>query len=187
MEAEQKLIEQASTGNRDALEKIAELHLRRIYCLALQLTGNRHDAEDLTQEALIKGLCNIDKFKGDSKLSSWFHRITVNTFLDDRRKEVRRPRGNLIPVSDDALTRPGISANPERRLVRREEKKMLDESLDCLSPMERSVFILRQRYDYKIREIAQSLKISIGATKSLLYKAVKKLKRNIELKTASES
>ena len=60
---------------------------RQIYCLGLDLTGNHHDAEDLAQDVFLKAFQSIGNFRGDSRISSWLHRIAVNAHIDSKKKE----------------------------------------------------------------------------------------------------
>src|ERR1041385_1279174 len=83
---EHNLLERARNQEGAALQELVDRYKQQVYFLALDLTGNHHDAEDLSQEVFMKAFTSIQGFRGDSKLSSWLHRITVNTFIDQRRK-----------------------------------------------------------------------------------------------------
>ena len=85
-ENENQLIERAQENGVDAFRDIVETYKDRIYCLAYDLTCNQHDAEDLVQEVFIKAFRSLDSFRGDAKLSSWLYRITVNSYLNNKRK-----------------------------------------------------------------------------------------------------
>ena len=85
MTDEQLLIERAQQGDKDAFRQLVERSKITTYRLAYDLTGNRHDAEDLSQEAYIRAFRGLAGFRAEAKWSSWLHRITLNTFLDHKR------------------------------------------------------------------------------------------------------
>ncbi|HSE39601.1 MAG TPA: sigma factor, partial [Acidobacteriota bacterium] len=78
---EQELLSRAQKGDEGAFQTIVDKYKRQMYYLALDLTGNHHDAEDLSQEAFVKAYTSIQGFRGDAKISSWLHRIVVNAHL----------------------------------------------------------------------------------------------------------
>ena len=69
---------------------LVETHKEGVYYLALDLTGNHHDAEDLAQEVFIKAYRALDSFRGEAKVFTWLYRITVNTHLNRRHKKAVR-------------------------------------------------------------------------------------------------
>ena len=84
---EQELISQIRNGEFSAFKKLMETYQHKILYLALDMTGNLHDAEDITQEVFVKAFKGISKFRGDAKFSSWLYRIAINTVIDKRRKK----------------------------------------------------------------------------------------------------
>src|SRR5438552_328474 len=84
---EKALVELACAGDSSAFQTIVEQYKRQIYCVSLDYTGNHHDAEDIVQEVLLKAYRSLDKFRGEARLSSWLHRITINTCIDRERKK----------------------------------------------------------------------------------------------------
>src|SRR6266567_9446876 len=83
---EAELIARAQNGDMEAFCKLAASHQRSLYALALKYSGNHHDAEDLTQEAMLNAYRAIHKFKGMSSFHTWLSRIMVNSFLNEKRK-----------------------------------------------------------------------------------------------------
>jgi len=84
---EQVLIQRARIGEMSAFRELVEQYKKKIYYLSLDLTGNHHDAEDLSQEVFIKAYRSLKNFRGDAKFNSWLYRITVNTCISQRRKK----------------------------------------------------------------------------------------------------
>ena len=170
----------------DFLEKHSEL----VYNLAFRLTGNRSDAEDLAQDSLIRALRALPKFRGDSALSTWVYRITVNTWKNRVRAEKSRgfwktisfgalggddkdesepdfePRGNDAPLDQD-LEKQGESAKVQKALLE-------------LDPEDRAIVILREIEEKSYEEIGQALELPQGTVKSRLFRARAKLKTILE-------
>ena len=87
-----ELIEQAKSGNRDALEKLVLRHQAWIYNIAVRMVFNSQDAEEVTQEVLIKVITRLSTFEGESRFRTWLHRITANHVLN-----MKRRGGELAP------------------------------------------------------------------------------------------
>ena len=178
---EHSLLERARSQEGPALQEFVDRFKQQVYFLALDLTGNHHDAEDLSQEVFMKAFVSIQGFRGDSKLSSWLHRITVNTFIDQRRKSSFRIFKLQRSVDkDDEFKDPEpvySGPDPQQSL---EQKRLQDDirnALSCLSPQQKSVFVLRHYQELTLKEIAEVLHISEGTVKSLLFRALRKLQK----------
>jgi RNA polymerase sigma-70 factor (ECF subfamily) len=173
---ERMLVERAVRGEVSAFREIVERYKRQIYFVSLNFTGNHHDAEDVMQEVLIKAYRSLDKFRGDAKLASWLHRITINTCLDRERRAVVAIT-STEEIAGFAAQNPG--SNPERSTEADRIRGHIDRALGALTPLERSVFILRNYNDLPIREVAQVLGRSEGTVKNMLWRALKKLQKEL--------
>ncbi len=111
----------AATATEPSIEfrELVETHKKRVYYLALDLTGNHHDAEDLAQDVFIKAFRALDSFRGDAKVFTWLYRITVNTHLN-RRHQPRRHREQLY---DHAGVRPGRTIRARHRRTERRRSR----------------------------------------------------------------
>jgi len=87
LKEEQVLVQRMQQGDMLAFRELVERYKKNIYYLSYDLTGNHHDAEDLSQEVFIKAFRSMSNFRGDAKLSSWLYRITVNTAISQKRKK----------------------------------------------------------------------------------------------------
>lgn len=146
------------------LEEIIYKHQRYIFNLAFRLCSNSEDADDLTQETFLKAIENYDKFRGEANVRTWLSRITINKFLDSKRRERPHESINLgiISSSDD---------DPERIIVRKELQWCIQHVLlHHLSEEHKVVVVLRDIYGYSYRKIAEILQISEGAVKSRLHR-----------------
>ncbi len=129
-------------------------HWDGVFALLYRLAGNRHEAEDLTQETFLRASQRRDSFKTGTNLRAWLMRIATNAFLDGRR---RKRTSNVMPLMDDtAESAPG----PNMALEHKELGKALEVALAELPETARAVFLLRTREDLSFREIGEA----IGAT-----------------------
>jgi RNA polymerase sigma-70 factor (ECF subfamily) len=172
------VIEAPNTDIKLSFREVVERHQRGVYKLAYQLTGNHHDAEDLAQEVFIKVHANLDAFRGDSAFGSWIHRITVNTYLNKRRKKAYFFMRLRSDFDDDALLQaPHESA--DRAAESGSVRKEVNRAMEKLSPKERAAFALRHYNDLSVREVAATLEVAEGTVKSLLFRAVRKLRTHL--------
>lgn len=159
--------------SRDAaFRSLVEVHQRAVYFLALDLTGQHHDAEDLSQEVFIKAYRALDAFRGEASAYSWLYRITVNTFLNRRRKKALR----LRQLWDDFNLHGTRDAAPEQELEADVRRRHVQAALRKLSPRERTAFVLRHYQDLSIKEVAGLMDVAEGTVKALLFRAVQKLR-----------
>lgn len=165
--------ETPAPASRDAaFRSLVEANQRAVYYLALDLTGQHHDAEDLSQEVFIKAYKALDAFRGEASAYSWLYRITVNTYLNRRRKKALRFRQlwddfSLMGTRDSA---PGQEVEADIR------RQHVNAALRKLSPRERTAFVLRHYQDLSVKEVAGLMDVAEGTVKSLLFRAVQKLR-----------
>lgn len=166
---------QALQTRRDEFRALVEEHKKQVYYLAVRLTGNHHDAEDLSQEVFIKALKGMGDFRHDAAIGTWLHRITVNTYLNrTRRKGMGRTR--LFGFREEAPTVVDEGITPDDAAEASLLQRQIDASLDRLTPRERSCFVLRHFDGHTVPEIAEMLSVADGTVKSLLYRAAAKMR-----------
>lgn len=170
------LAERARQGDRGAFHEIVESHKEQVYYLALGLTRHPEDAEDMVQETFLKAYRSLGRFRGQSKLSSWLYRIAVNVCHDARRR-----RADAEPLDaaahDEADAHP--ASNPERLAASDRLRRAIDRAVLALTPAERSVFVLRHHQELSTRETARVLRRAEGTVKNLLFRALRKLRREL--------
>ena len=165
------LLRKAQSGDGPSVERLIELYQDTIYSMALSFTKNPHQAEDLAQEAWIRILRGLPKFRHDSKFSTWIYRVTMNTFLNANR-QVKRERevvGTLLLEGEGT----------ERTDVRVETSIDVREAVRFLAPEFRSVVLLRYVADLSYKEIASVLELPLGTVQSRLRRALDKLAKNL--------
>lgn len=183
MSDEQALVQRARNGETSAFRELVERYKKKIYYLSLDLTGNHHDAEDLSQEVFIKAYRSLKNFRGDAKFNSWLYRITVNTCISQKRKK----SVSAMTLQDDFegesssqnFSQGGATHNPERLAEAGFMQQHIENALQQLTPRERSIFVLRHYNDLPLKEIAHILKISEGTVKSMLFRAIQRLQKEL--------
>ncbi len=154
-----------------------------VYNLALRLTGNPSDAEDLAQDSLIRTIRALPKFKGDSSPSTWVYRITVNTWKNRVRAEKRRGFWKRVSLSlfygEETGEEPPFKADEpasDRGLEKEEAEKVVQKALMEMDEDSRAVVVLRDIKGQSYQEIAEALEIPEGTVKSRLSRARETLK-----------
>jgi len=178
---ESELVTSAQNGNTIAFRDLVITYQKKIYYLAYDLTGNHQDAEDLSQDVFILMHQSLDTFRGEAAISTWLYRMTVNTWINNKRRKNAKlkslfdffPDGEQDPRDINPPTQP--DAHTERSLL----YDHIQKAMQKLSDRERSVFTLRQLHDKKIQDIADILDIRIGTVKSLLHRSLLKMQKEL--------
>ena len=173
------MIRRVLDGEVNAFEDLVAAYEKNVYNLALRMTGNAQDAEDMAQEAFIKAYNSLSHFRGDSKFSVWLYRIVSNVCLDFLRRQNRRPASSLSQEDDDGeevqLDVPDESQSPELLLERQLTREAVQRGLQALSEEQRQILLLREIQGLSYEEIAQALDLEEGTVKSRIFRARKKL------------
>jgi RNA polymerase sigma-70 factor, ECF subfamily len=173
---EAAIVAQARRGDAKAFSELLRRYEGKIFRLALHITQNREDAEDVLQEAFLKAYEHLDQFQGQSRFYTWIVRIAVNQALMKLRKRKSDRSVSLdetIDTGEDTVARE-IAAwdeNPEQRYSREEINEILGTAIDGLTPIYRAVFVLRDVDGLSTEEAAEALDLSVPAVKSRLLRA----------------
>ena len=173
---EAAIVAQARLGDAKAFSELLRRYEGKIFRLALHITQNREDAEDVLQEAFLKAYEHLDQFQGQSRFYTWIVRIAVNQALMKLRKRKSDRSVSLddtIDTGEDTVARE-IAAwdeNPEQRYSREEINEILGSAIDGLAPIYRAVFVLRDVDGLSTEEAAGALDLSVPAVKSRLLRA----------------
>jgi RNA polymerase sigma-70 factor (ECF subfamily) len=176
-------IAQIRAGNADAFRVLVERHSRSVFRLAFRMTGNQHDAEDLVQETFLRAFRQIRKYDGRASFGTWLYRIAANCSLDLIRSRKRRQE-QQTSVDEDGQERTAAVRSetpaPDRLAFSGELQKLLAPALQRLSPTERTAFVLRHYEGMCIEDIGEALGVNAGAAKHSVFRAVQKLRRELE-------
>jgi len=170
-----ELVVQARSGVAEAREELARRYRKPAYLLGLQLTGNREDALDVAQDALLRFFATLDRFQEERPVRPYLLRIVRNRVMDLwRRRRIRRTESldaGELPrqIADD---RPG----PEAMTRRAELRRRVWQAVSELAPAKREILVLRDYHDLAYAEIAKVLGIPIGTVMSRLHAARKALR-----------
>ncbi len=173
---EAAIVAQARQGDAKAFSELLRRYEGKIFRLALHITQNREDAEDVLQETFLKAYEHLDQFQGQSKFYTWIVRIAVNQALMKLRKRKSDRSVSLdetIDTGEDTVARE-IAAwdeNPEQTYSREEINQILGSAIDDLAPIYRAVFVLRDVDELSTEETAEALSLSVPAVKSRLLRA----------------
>jgi RNA polymerase sigma-70 factor (ECF subfamily) len=170
------ILEQASQGDINAFEEVYKATSSFVYNVALRITRNSADAEEVTQDVFMKVYRNLKGFQFRSAFKTWVYRITVNTAINRYRKSVRESKGR---VDDDniMLSLPSASSTSES-LNHNDNQARLNALLDVLSPEHKTCLILREIEGLSYQEIAETLRIPLNTVRSRLKRARQALLEN---------
>ncbi len=172
--SERRLIARFQAGEPEAMNALFLLHVDRVYAYACRLLGSREDAEEIATEAFVRAFEKAASYRGESAFRGWLFGITRHLCLD----RLRQPR--LILLESEALGHLGETddggVNPERIGTR----ALVQEALTQLSEDQRTVLLLCDVEEWDAREVAVKLEKSLEATKSLLYRARRSLRAQIQ-------
>ena len=178
------LVERAQAGETEAFRTLVERYMKRVYAVAFDMTGDHHEAEDISQEVFLRMFQALARFRGEARISTWLYRTTVNACIDRSRKKAWRIfRGRGIDDGDDEIHGPLPSGSalsqPETEAEQVLLQQQIWQAMDSLAPRARAVFVLRHYHDRPLKEIAQCLQVTEGTVKSTLFKAIRQLRTKL--------
>jgi len=181
-------VERTLAGDRDAFRLLVERHSQNVFRLAYRMTGNRHDAEEVVQEAFLRAYQKLGQFASRANFGTWVYRIAANYAIDrmrqrrkeDARREAPRAEGQEKTESDPVNLVHDGKPTPERLTQSIELRKQMQQALAALSHAERTAFVMRHWEGCGIEEIAAVLKSSSGSAKNTVFRAVQKLRRSLQ-------
>ena len=177
-----ELAQKSAEGDGDAFEQIYRRHFRRVYALCLRMLGDPTRAEDLTQDVFINLFNKIGSFRGDSAFTTWLHRMTVNQVLMHFRKASTRSELTTEEGETPIQIVRGTEDPNQMPVV---DRISLERAIAQLPPGYRTVFVLHDVEGYDHDEIARTLGVSEGTSKSQLHKARLKLRTLIRQQSAA--
>ena len=166
--AQQDILTENGEGKPD-FDTIVEEYADFVYNVAFRMMGKPEDAEDVSQEAFISAYRAYERFRGDSRVTTWLYRITVNAALMRLRKEKRARL--LTQTGLDEVDLASWEPTPERSAVTSELGDKLREGIDMLPPDLRAAVILRDVEELSNAEAADILNVTVSSIKSRLHRA----------------
>ena len=184
-DSDTELIKRAQAQDLDAFCLLAERYARRIHLLASHYCQNTQDAEDLSQEVWLKAYQAVQTFRFDSSFYTWLRRITINTFLNHRRSNFFRWRGQSTVVQllsidlDDSGELVGSSSASPENIYNKLLFENVVNALAELTPSQRLAFLLRHYEGMSYDEIANAMNCSTGTAKKGVWRAIAKLRARL--------
>lgn len=178
--SEMQLVRKAQLGDKEAFARLYENHRSRVYAICLRRTRERAEAEDCAQEAFLQCFQKLATFRGDSALSTWLYRLTVNVVLMRLRASHGRPVSlDTGGCFEDSAESTILNACPvdDLRLMGAIDRIAIHRALRRLPPGYRTIFLLHDVEGKAHSEIARELGCSIGNSKSQLHQARVRLRR----------
>jgi len=187
-ESDALAVERTLAGDRDAYRVLVERHSHSVFRLAYRMTGNRHDAEEVVQEAFLRGYQKLGQFAARANFGTWVYRIAANYAIDRMRQRQKENALRETPrvedregTENDPVNRVQDEAQtPERLTQSLELRKQMERALAALSEAERTAFVMRHWEGCGIEEIARVLKSSSSAAKNTVFRAVQKLRHALQ-------
>ena len=181
---DQAAIRAVLSGDKEAYGALVVRHSAKLFRVAFRITGNEADAEDVVQEAFLRGYRKLESFELRSDFGTWMYRIAVRCALDrisgarinedSRVGEESDPQQHQVQMADSAT-------GPERLLLSGEIGAMQEMAMLSLTPTERTAFVLRHMEDCTSEQIATALGIEPNAAKQAVFRAVQKVRRRLAI------
>jgi RNA polymerase sigma-70 factor (ECF subfamily) len=176
---DRKLVERARQGDGAAFRVLVERYKKRVFAVSLDMTGDHHEAEDISQDVFLKAYGALPRFRGRAGVSTWLYRMTVNACIDRSRKKAwkaMKPKGIVLDevIQQHKPSRHTLS-QPEHEMERALLQQHIRRALDGLTERERAVFVLRHYHALPLKEIADCMNVTEGTVKSTLFRAIKRL------------
>jgi RNA polymerase sigma-70 factor (ECF subfamily) len=166
------LVERAQAGDARAFEGLYRRLVGRIYALCLRMARDTQRAEELTQDVFVRAWERLGSFRGESKFTTWLHRLAVNAVLQEGRTKGRREsREELVADPGAYLGRVKVEF-PGTRLD-------LERAIASLPEGARRVVVLRDVYGYKYEEIATMQGVALGTVKAQIHRARRMMREKL--------
>jgi RNA polymerase sigma-70 factor, ECF subfamily len=176
-EQEVAWVHAALSGDATAFRRIVEQHHRSLYVMATRLIGDAVEAQDLVQESFAKAYTHLDRFDPSYRLSTWLHRITLNTCRDHLKSARRRER---VSSTDVVSERPDDAPRPDDVLADQDLSERVRIALGRLRPAYREVLVLKDLSDMSYADIKRMTGTPVTALKIRVVRARAKLRRLLE-------
>ena len=170
------------SGDKEAYGALVVRHSQSLFRVAFRITGNEADAEDVVQEAFLRGYQTLEGFESRSNFSTWIYRIAVRCALDKVSGRKVNQRSRVSDENDpeqDAIQVADMAAGPDRLLLSGEISALQQAAMQSLTATEQTAFVLRHMEDCSTEEIGAALGIAPNAAKQAVFRAVHKMRSRL--------
>jgi RNA polymerase sigma-70 factor, ECF subfamily len=180
--SDDSVIRAVLAGDKEAYGALVRAHSTTVFRVAFRIIGNEADAEEIVQEAFLRGYQRLESFQKRSAFGTWIYRIAVNCALSRISQpgiEAEYRHGEESDPEEKTVQVAAQDADPERVLLSREISAAQKTAMQRLTATEKSAFVLRHLEDRSMQEIAEVLDIAPNAAKQAVFRAVQKLRREL--------
>jgi RNA polymerase sigma-70 factor (ECF subfamily) len=182
---DEDLVRRFNSGDEEAFVEIVARHHARMFSIALSFLKDHADAEEVAQDTFIRAHRSLSRFRGDSSLSTWLYRITINLSHNRHAYFFRRHRHEThsmdCPLNDRTQATYGdlVAApepNPAREMANREFAELVTDCITRLSPAQREILTRRDMLNHTYSDISRDLCLNLGTVKSRIARARENLR-----------
>jgi RNA polymerase sigma-70 factor, ECF subfamily len=180
--SDHSIVRAVLAGDKEAYGALVRAHSATVFRVAFRIIGNEAEAEEIVQDAFLRGYQRLESYEGRSAFATWIYRIAVNCALSRISKpgiEAEYRHGEEGDPEQKTVQVAAPDAGPERILLSREISAAQEMAMQRLTPTEKSAFVLRHLEDRSTTEIAEVLNIAPNAAKQAVFRAVQKLRREL--------
>ena len=176
MKNDDELVSEVLKGDQTSFELLLRPYRLGLLNMAYRMTGNREEAKEICQDALIKVYRYLHRYEKEKSFKSWVYKITMNSAYDFLRK--KKKSEDIIESQKDLHF--ATSPNPEQQFLNREIGSKIESCLRNLSPKEKAVFLLRDGDGFSVEETSEILKCSSLSVRTHLSRARKKIRTQFD-------
>jgi RNA polymerase sigma-70 factor, ECF subfamily len=183
--ADLELARRAVARDRHAFRAIMTSHNQRLFRLARSIVRNDNEAEDVVQEAYVRGFAHLDQFRGESSLATWLSRIVINEALGRLRK--KRRTASVASFADQSCNATIVqfpvdntSGDPERTMAQRQILQLVEQATDALPDIYRTVFVARVIEGLSVEETAELFGLRAETVKTRLHRARRLVRERLD-------
>ncbi|WP_431158411.1 RNA polymerase sigma factor [Winogradskyella poriferorum] len=168
-----QIINAIKNGDTQAFSILVDRYKDLVYTLAIRMIKNREEAEEVAQDTFIKVFKSLDRFKGDSKFSTWIYRVTYNTCLDNIKKNKKHL--NDVAIDEFTFNKLDTIDNALDHLMKQERSQLIKQCIEKLPEDSSALITLFYFEEMSLEEISKIINVETNTVKVKLYRARKKL------------
>ena len=185
VDSDMAFVRRVQQGDVGAFDQLILKYRERLFSIIYNLTSNREDAADLTQDAFIKAFRSINRFKGKSSFFTWLYRIAINGALTHLKRNRFRRFFSFETINEemgaaDIVEALAVHTNSDKSALLSELQEKLNEALHKLSPKHRTVVVLFEIEELSHQEISEVMQCSVGTVRSRLHYAKQQLQAYLQ-------
>lgn len=182
--SDDQLIEEFLNGDNCCFGILYNRYYSKVYSKCFSFSRNGDDAFDMTQEILVKAICNVSSFGGNSKFSTWLYSIATNYCITQTKKKRKQYYEDIV-AAQQMLAEWMDEEDYKARLKWEAMESNLDEYLMMLSEEERQILVLKYRQNYSVKDLQDEFDLSASAVKMRLMRARTKMGQILSLQDAA--